>query len=271
MCLLLEYFHFRILCLQKDASFPHIISKVLRIEGKKRIEAGNYLYDIGVWANKTTDLKRESYDHVMLFTRHLLFDRIRKTFLNGMSEVNGVCNVLSQVSVVHLYHYAQAVKTAAHELGHNLGADHDGEGDSRACKSEDSFIMSSRQKMLSKTLRYIDNIWKFSNCSVESFHTKLKNKNCVKTPGPVFNMDEWTMFMTNEAGYVFTPAELCYLHYGPGSKFTGELSKEICYLLHCKDPVTKIHTKAYINAARGTKCGDNKWCIDGRCVPKDSN
>ncbi|KAL3892095.1 hypothetical protein ACJMK2_004332 [Sinanodonta woodiana] len=206
----------------------------------------------------------------MLFTRLLLFDRIRKMFLHGMSDLNGVCDVMSQVSVVHVSHYTQTVKTAAHELGHNLGADHDGEGDARACKSEDSFIMSSRHKMLSKTLRYIDNIWKFSNCSVESFYTKLKYKNCVKTPGPVFNIAEWNMFMTKEAGYVFTPAELCYLHYGPGSKFTGELSKEICYLLHCKDPVTKIHTKAYINAARGTKCGDNKWCIDGRCVPKDS-
>ncbi|KAL3891942.1 hypothetical protein ACJMK2_004184 [Sinanodonta woodiana] len=251
-------------------SFPRVRSKVLTIEGKKRVEAYNYLYDIGDWANKTNKLQPSSYDHVMLFTRHDLFDRKEKEFVFGMSLLNGICDVMSQVSVIRVSHYAAAVRTATHELGHNLGAEHDGELEARACKAEDLFIMTPYRLKLSKTVRYIENNWKFSICSIESFRTKLKSKNCVKNPGPVFNMAEWRMFMTKEAGDVFTPDELCYFVYGPGSKFTGEMSKEICYLLHCKDPGTGIQMKAYLNTARGTQCGDNKWCIDGRCVPKSS-
>ncbi|KAL3891939.1 hypothetical protein ACJMK2_004181, partial [Sinanodonta woodiana] len=204
-----------------QALFPHKYSKVAAVNGTTYVDAYYYLYDLGEWDNKTSASIPATFDHAMLFTRHSITRTGSLRSIRGKSFMNGVCEATERVSIIQIAHYEQAVRTAAHELGHNLGADHDGEGDATACKPEDLFIMTNRRKKLSETLRYIKNIWKFSNCSVESFHKKLKYKECVKTPASVHNIDEWAMFMTKQAGEVFTPDELCYFVYGPGSKFTG--------------------------------------------------
>ncbi|KAL3856275.1 hypothetical protein ACJMK2_011049, partial [Sinanodonta woodiana] len=43
-----------------------------------------------------------------------------------------VCDKLYKVSVVETRDYFFTMSTAAHELGHNLGAEHDGEGNATA-------------------------------------------------------------------------------------------------------------------------------------------
>ncbi|KAK3600126.1 hypothetical protein CHS0354_009262, partial [Potamilus streckersoni] len=169
--------------------------------------------------------------------------------LRGKSFLDNVCHASWGVSLVHVSHYAQAVRTATHELGHNLGADHDGEGNASACNSDDLFIMTSKSRRPTKERPYIKNSWTFSNCSVDLFQESLKNKDCLKNPALVFNIQEWTKYMTKQAGDVFTPDELCYFIYGRGSKFVGEMSDEICHLLRCKDPKTGRYMKAFVNTA----------------------
>ncbi|KAK3604348.1 hypothetical protein CHS0354_013860 [Potamilus streckersoni] len=102
-----------------------------------------------------------------------------------------------------------------------LGADHDGEGDAVACKSEDFFIMTNMPQGFTQARPCIRNMWIFSNCSVESFKKKLASKQCVKTVGSVYSITEWEVFMQKEAGDVFTPHEQCFLIYGQGSTFYG--------------------------------------------------
>ncbi|KAL3891945.1 hypothetical protein ACJMK2_004187, partial [Sinanodonta woodiana] len=103
----------------------------------------------------------------------------------------------------------------------SLGAEHDGEKEAIDCKAEDYFIMTRRVPTLDRNRVYIRNSWLFSNCSKDSFKTKLQHKECVKHPGRVFNVDEWTTYMTKQAGDVFTPQMQCMFFYGPRSAFTG--------------------------------------------------
>ncbi|KAK3600761.1 hypothetical protein CHS0354_017054, partial [Potamilus streckersoni] len=103
----------------------------------------------------------------------------------------------------------------------SLGAVHDGEGEAAACNPEDYFLMSPEGPYICQNNTFFKNIWTFSNCSVDSFKRILKLKDCVKYRGSVYNKDEYTNFMLNQAGDVFTPQEQCTLVFGPGSEYYG--------------------------------------------------
>ncbi|KAK3600130.1 hypothetical protein CHS0354_009266 [Potamilus streckersoni] len=144
-----------------------------------------------------------------------------------MAYMHGVCDPGLRTLVIEAKYYQRTVYTAAHELGHSLGAAHDGEKDAIACKSEDNFLMANRTPHLTKDRPYVRNMWFFSNCSVESFRKTLRTKQCVKTAGAVFSIDEWNAFMNKQPGDVFTPQEQCVLTYGSGSMYIG-----VCTLVH---------------------------------------
>ncbi|KAK3588404.1 hypothetical protein CHS0354_013730 [Potamilus streckersoni] len=94
----------------------------------------------------------------------------------GISYAKGVCDEGRRVSVVEAFGIFTTVSTAAHELGHNLGADHDEEDDAKACDPNDLFIMSPNETAFVRGKPYSRNPWMFSNCSVEAFKTTLPNK-----------------------------------------------------------------------------------------------
>ncbi|KAL3892099.1 hypothetical protein ACJMK2_004336 [Sinanodonta woodiana] len=188
--------------------------------------------------------------------------------LSGLSHMNGVCDTGKRTSVIESHMYSRTVQTAAHELAHNLGADHDGEGDAKACRPEDGFIMTPHGQLYDEFTPYSRNPWIFSRCSVESFKKKLRTKSCVKIAGAVFNILEWSKFLQKQAGDVFTPDKQCRLAYGPNSQFVGTPTEDICHILKCTKPATRQRRRKFIFAARGTMCGENKWCIEGRCIPK---
>ncbi|KAL3892130.1 hypothetical protein ACJMK2_004367, partial [Sinanodonta woodiana] len=134
--------------------------------------------------------------------------------------VAGVCVDAKKVSLIKSKHYYRTVLTATHELGHNLGAQHDGKADAK-CPPDERFIMYIYLPKLNRTTPYYRNTWLFSNCSVESFKKTLISKECVKKKGSVYNEEEWMMFMMKEAGDVFTPSMQCYINYGPHNVHYG--------------------------------------------------
>ncbi|KAK3598631.1 hypothetical protein CHS0354_037581 [Potamilus streckersoni] len=81
--------------------------------------------------------------------------------------------------------------------------------------------MTNHTPEISKNRPYIRNLWIFSNCSVDVFRKALRNKQCVKNIGSVYDVDEWNMFMKKHPGDVFTPQEQCLLVFGPGYTFCG--------------------------------------------------
>ncbi|KAL3890599.1 hypothetical protein ACJMK2_002881 [Sinanodonta woodiana] len=266
-----------------EAMFPHNASKVMTEDGIKYIGAKPYLDDFMDWDRKNGENDARKIDHLMLFTTVLILPNVYMHELYelysrslhwcsnvGMSNLRGVCDLGRRTSIVNARDYVWTVQTATHELGHNLGAEHDGEGEAAACKADDSFIMSNTSHQVTRNRTYIANMWTFSICSVELFKKTLKNKECVKTPGHPYNVDEYTMLMKKPAGYIFTPNEQCALVYGQGYTYQGGVTEDLCYLLRCVNKEKRITKKIYLNAARGTICGYNKWCIEGLCVSRSS-
>ncbi|KAK3594233.1 hypothetical protein CHS0354_007214 [Potamilus streckersoni] len=214
--------------------FPYKNATVTIVNGTKYVDASAYLDDLSDWDKTIGASIVPAFDHAMLFTsqmppdirdRIILFTLTSEIGLYGLqtgsSPVSGVCELGERISVIMERHYVVTVQTAAHELGHNLGASHDGEGDATGCKAEDYFIMSAHSPHLCKNSTYFRNMWIFSNCSVDSFKRTLKTRDCVKRKGSVYDKYEYKAFMNKQAGDVFTPQEQCSLVYGPGSKYYG--------------------------------------------------
>ncbi|KAK3579663.1 hypothetical protein CHS0354_001659, partial [Potamilus streckersoni] len=83
-----------------------------------------------------------------------------------------VCVPGKRVEIVHSDDYFKTTSTAAHELGHSLGAIHD---NSTSCKAKDTFIMSPLVAKFDPSEEYTKNPWLFTNESVQAFKTTLAN------------------------------------------------------------------------------------------------
>ncbi|KAK3586202.1 hypothetical protein CHS0354_003886 [Potamilus streckersoni] len=142
----------------------------------------------------------------------------------GYSMHGFVCDLGGRVQLVYSQDYVFTVSTTAHELGHSLGAEHDGEGEAAACKAEDKFIMSPSTSHFQLNKNYSRNPWIFSNCSVESFIKTLANKTCLFTKNVYSDeqMKEWKVFMEKLPGELYSPNEQCQIIYGPGSFYCGK-------------------------------------------------
>ncbi|KAK3587443.1 hypothetical protein CHS0354_007934 [Potamilus streckersoni] len=210
--------------------FPHKRSRVKRVDGKTYIEVNKYIADLNNWDMKVGANNVRKYDHAMLFTRHVLYEGCTSnTGIAGISNQDGVCLLGSRNSVIMSRDYSWTVLTATHELGHSLGAVHDGEENATDCKAEDLFIMSAEGKPINLSLPYSRNPWLFSNCSVKAFKKVLKDKDCVTDKGAVYNVDEWTKYMMEQAGDVFTPDVQCHLMRGPKSVYCGVFTKYLTW------------------------------------------
>ncbi|KAK3576696.1 hypothetical protein CHS0354_024305 [Potamilus streckersoni] len=164
-----EFFIFR-----TENDFPHVLSAVQTIDGSDYVDIYKYLFDLTKW----TQLYGSNSDHVMLFTRHNMFDSssLFSFGIKGLTHLGKVCDESLKSSVVQVRDYFMTMGTASHELGHSLGADHDGEGRATACRAEDLFIMTTKDLLFDKCVPYSRNPWIFSNCSVDAFKDVPKNK-----------------------------------------------------------------------------------------------
>ncbi|KAL3856577.1 hypothetical protein ACJMK2_011312 [Sinanodonta woodiana] len=246
--------------------FPHNVSLPKSKDGVQYVDARRYLDDIGGWDKKVGQHKA-NYDHAMLFTRYDLYeDFIANNEHTGMSFQSNICDIGYRVSVIEVRDFFWSIDTAAHELGHNLGAVHDGEGVATACPSEDYFIMTSYEREFQEGETYSRNPWLFSNCSVVSFKDLLVQKSKLLTPSDVFDQNEWMAYVQQQPGERYTNDMQCEFTHGPKSRFCGAVNADICLFMKCRDPKTGECLTQQITAVRGTKCGYHKWCIEGRCV-----
>ncbi|KAL3861675.1 hypothetical protein ACJMK2_007699, partial [Sinanodonta woodiana] len=132
-----------------------------------------------------------------------------------------VCVPGYRVQIVRMGDYFWTMSSTAHELGHNLGAVHDGEGDATDCKAEDQFIMSPALPVSIEGKAYSRNPWLFSNCSVNAFKSTLRDKDCVtKTPNfAPHELDEFNKFVSRLPGEKYSASVQCHLINGPGSRY----------------------------------------------------
>ncbi|KAH9489509.1 Phospholipase B-like 1 [Bulinus truncatus] len=196
------------------------------------------------------------FDHAMIFTSYRLIHQTR-----SMAYMNAVCDQSSSVSIVADRGDFQCVKVATHELAHSLGANHDGDKQTKSCPPSGNYVMSPQPSHEKQVLK---NAFYFSPCSIRDIKP---TSSCVKSDPPVYYSYDLRRL---PPGHLYTADMQCKLIFGKKSGFCTEVIVQdvMCGQLWCKDPQKPLacRTNSYLTALPGTECGVNKVCHLGECT-----
>uniref|UniRef100_A0A3Q2G4F6 A disintegrin and metalloproteinase with thrombospondin motifs 7-like n=1 Tax=Cyprinodon variegatus TaxID=28743 RepID=A0A3Q2G4F6_CYPVA len=172
----------------------------------------------------------------------------------GLSHVAGMCQPHRSCSISEDTGLPMAF-TVAHELGHNFGIQHDGNGNDCEPIGKRPFVMSPQ-------LLYGTFLPRWSRCS-RQYITRFLDR------GWGWCLDDAPMkarlsLTSVLPGVLYTAVHQCRLQYGSGSRLCDDVDN-VCSTLWCTVGTT-CHSKLD-GAVDGTSCGEDKWCINGECVP----
>ncbi|XP_022321813.2 uncharacterized protein LOC111123643 isoform X2 [Crassostrea virginica] len=225
-----------------------------------RIDAGSVLDKFQSWRESNLlDGSLPEHDHAMMFTRYNLAIN-NQTDTTGSAYISSICSK-SSVSLVQENFDFISNTVAAHELGHSLGATHEGVG-SNTCPDE-GYVMSAVSRPRSTSI----NPWRFSSCSVTQMteHINSLSSNCLLQEASA----RGTLGEHDPIGQKYTGDEQCRLSIGAASVICREFYDssnyhEICTGLSCKSLYDTSCSP--ILPAETTTCGHQKWCQDGICT-----
>ncbi|XP_035507585.1 LOW QUALITY PROTEIN: A disintegrin and metalloproteinase with thrombospondin motifs 7 [Morone saxatilis] len=171
----------------------------------------------------------------------------------GLSHVAGMCQPHRSCSISEDTGLPLAF-TVAHELGHNFGIQHDGNGNDCEPIGKRPFVMSPQ-------LLYGTSLPRWSRCS-RQYITRFLDRGwgwCLDD-APV---KEKLSLNSVLPGVLYSAAHQCRLQYGSGSLLCDDMDN-VCSTLWCTVGTT-CHSKLD-GAVDGTSCGEDKWCFSGECV-----
>ncbi|KAF6022666.1 hypothetical protein EB796_019017 [Bugula neritina] len=213
-------------------------------------------------------------DHVMLFTGYDIFEaEDGDTGTVGLAWTTRICHEKFSSSLVEVTDtFSYDASTAAHELGHSLGAGHDGvSGDSSSGCADHNYIMAA----FSGSIDYLTNRFLFSCCSQRSFYATITDVgSCLMegVPNPDHDSSIDDNVENNLPGEIFTADDQCYVAGSPAACDSTIYNKEgrsICLDLWCVLPEDSSFCYGTLTAAvDGTECAADKWCLQGECVDK---
>ncbi|XP_063833736.1 A disintegrin and metalloproteinase with thrombospondin motifs like isoform X2 [Ostrinia nubilalis] len=188
----------------------------------------------------------------------------------GFAYVGGACVVnkrlekVNSVAIIEDTGGFSGIIVAAHEVGHLLGAVHDGSPPpsylggpgAEKCRWEDGFIMSD--------LRHTEKGFRWSPCSVQSFHHFLNGDTATCLYNSPHEDDSLPRVLP---GRLLTLDAQCRKDRGTSACFKDE---RVCAQLFCFDSASG-YCVAYRPAAEGSPCGDGQYCINGRCITEHEN
>ncbi|XP_032370029.1 A disintegrin and metalloproteinase with thrombospondin motifs 7 [Etheostoma spectabile] len=171
----------------------------------------------------------------------------------GLSHVAGMCQSHRSCSISEDTGLPLAF-TVAHELGHNFGIQHDGNGNDCEPIGKRPFVMSPQ-------LLYGTSLPRWSRCS-RQYITRFLDRGwgwCLDN-APVKDKLSLTSVLP---GVLYSAAHQCRMQYGSGSLLCDDMDN-VCSTLWCTVGTT-CHSKLD-GAVDGTSCGEDKWCLNGECV-----
>jgi hypothetical protein len=184
-------------------------------------------------------------------------------YLKGACWINGAADMGTSVNADAGGAYA-GVNTLAHELAHNLGSPHDGEGDSAACPWSAGNIMSYEgYGKLSK--------FYFSSCSISTMNAFITSTGgtCLKT---LQSSSQWTLPTTN-AGDFMNMTTQCQLALNNPKAYVDLTTApdDLCKNLKCKYPDATNPNSIWTTTlnrmpADASYCGESGTCTNGACV-----
>jgi len=202
-----------------------------------------------------------AWDHAMLLTGLDLYttpDYDKGS--SGMAYLSGMCSREASCTISEARSLGSTALIVAHELAHNLGVDHDGQGPNSDCDGED-YIMGPKLS---------PGATRWSACSNRQMDQFISRYGGCLLNLPLAKDSRWQHSDHGLPGHLFDGDAQCHLLYGAGwSHYRGLVRKKVistCQAIWCRSTIYLRSPNAA--ALQGTECQEGKHCRGGRCVKR---
>ncbi|XP_036384596.1 A disintegrin and metalloproteinase with thrombospondin motifs 3-like [Megalops cyprinoides] len=222
------------------------------------IERGNpsrSLDNVCHWAflqQKADPQHPEHHDHAIFLTRQ----SFGPTLMQGYAPVTGMCHPVRSCTLNHEDGFSSAF-VVAHETGHVLGMEHDGQGN----RCGDETAMGS---VMAPLVQAAFHRYHWSICSGQELRRHIHTYECLLDDP--FNHD-WPV-LPELPGVSYSMNDQCRFDFGVGYKVcTSFHTFEPCKQLWCSHPDNLYFCKTKKGPPLdGTECAPGKWCYKGHCM-----
>uniref|UniRef100_A0A8C6RNG9 ADAM metallopeptidase with thrombospondin type 1 motif 12 n=1 Tax=Nannospalax galili TaxID=1026970 RepID=A0A8C6RNG9_NANGA len=204
--------------------------------------------------NPKSDLNPVHHDVAVLLTRKDICAGVNRPCETlGLSQLSGMCQPHRSCNINEDSGLPLAF-TIAHELGHSFGIQHDG-------KENDCEPVGRHPYIMSYQIQYDPTPLTWSKCS-KDYITRFLDR------GRGFCLDDIPKKKGLKSnviapGVIYDVHHQCQLQYGPNATFCQEV-ENVCQTLWCS---VKGFCRSKLDAAAdGTRCGEKKWCMAGKCI-----
>ncbi|XP_063051628.1 A disintegrin and metalloproteinase with thrombospondin motifs 3 isoform X2 [Engraulis encrasicolus] len=227
------------------------------------IERGNpsrSLENVCRWAHvqqKENPDHSEHHDHAIFLTRQ----GFGPTGMQGYAPVTGMCHPVRSCTLNHEDGFSSAF-VVAHETGHVLGMEHDGQGN----RCGDETAMGS---VMAPLVQAAFHRYHWSMCSGQELKRYIHSYDCLLDDP--FKHD-WPP-LPELPGINYSMDEQCRFDFGVGYKIcTSFRTYDPCKQLWCSHPDNPYFCKTKKGPPLdGTECAPGKWCYKGHCMWKNAN
>lgn len=222
------------------------------------IELGNpsqSLENVCRWAflqQKQDTGDAEYHDHAIFLTRQ----EFGPTGMQGYAPVTGMCHPVRSCTLNHEDGFSSAF-VVAHETGHVLGMEHDGQGN----RCGDEVHMGS---IMAPLVQAAFHRFHWSRCSVQELVRYLHSYDCLRDDPFDHN---WPS-LPQLPGLHYSMNEQCRFDFGVGyTMCTAYRTFDPCKQLWCSHPDNPFFCKTKKGPPiDGTMCGNGKHCFKGHCI-----
>ncbi|XP_070994577.1 A disintegrin and metalloproteinase with thrombospondin motifs 2-like [Oncorhynchus clarkii lewisi] len=222
------------------------------------IELGNpsqSLENVCRWAflqQKQETGDAEYHDHAIFLTRQ----EFGPTGMQGYAPVTGMCHPVRSCTLNHEDGFSSAF-VVAHETGHVLGMEHDGQGN----RCGDEVHMGS---IMAPLVQAAFHRFHWSRCSQQELGRYLQSYDCLRDDPYEHN---WPS-LPRLPGLHYSMNEQCRFDFGVGYVMcTAYRTFDPCKQLWCSHPDNPFFCKTKKGPPiDGTMCGDGKHCFKGHCI-----
>ncbi|XP_042349245.1 A disintegrin and metalloproteinase with thrombospondin motifs 2 isoform X2 [Plectropomus leopardus] len=222
------------------------------------IELGNpsqSLENVCRWAflqQKQDTGDAEYHDHAIFLTRQ----EFGPTGMQGYAPVTGMCHPVRSCTLNHEDGFSSAF-VVAHETGHVLGMEHDGQGN----RCGDEVHMGS---IMAPLVQAAFHRFHWSRCSMQELGRYLHSYDCLRDDPFDHN---WPS-LPQLPGLHYSMNEQCRFDFGVGyTMCTAYRTFDPCKQLWCSHPENPFFCKTKKGPPiDGTTCGNGKHCFKGHCI-----